>query len=278
MIKSLLVPVDSSEYAKSALQHALALAGPYEAGLTGLYVLDVRFLQMPPYLDYSDTFEHVQSTMLPLDVLEKYRQKSERVLGYFRDAVEKAGLKAETRTEEGVPSQVIAEVGGAYDLVVMGKRGEHAKWGRDLLGSTAESVVRQCGTPVLLAEGTPRPLKKMMVMFDGSIPADRALKLAADVAQRVSAGMRVLTVDDDAGKGAAVQKEARIYLDSVGQTATYALETGNAAKVAISLLNDDPVDLVVAGMQGHSALHDLILGSTAEHVMRSVALPVLLVP
>jgi nucleotide-binding universal stress UspA family protein len=273
-----LVPVDSSEYAKSAVQHALALAGPYEAGLTGLYVLDIRFLQMPPYLDYSYTFEHVQATTLPLDVLEKYREKSERILSDFRDTVEKAGLKAETRTEEGVPSQVIAEVGGAYDLVVMGKRGEHAQWGRDLLGSTAESVVRQCGTPVLLAEGAPHAIKKMMVMFDGSVPAERALKLAADVALHVSAELKVLTVDDDAEKGAAVQREAAMYLDSLGLATTYVLESGKAAKVAISLLKEDPVDLVVAGMQGHSALHDLILGSTAEHVMRSVALPVLLVP
>jgi nucleotide-binding universal stress UspA family protein len=278
MIKSLLVPVDSSEYAKAALQHALALAGPYGAGLTGLYVLDIRFLEMPPYLDYSGTFEHVQSTILPLDVLEKYREKSERILGDFRETVEKAGLKVETRTEEGVPSQVISEVGGGYDLVVMGKRGEHAKWGKDLLGSTAESVVRQCGTPVLLAESAPRPIKKMMVMFDGSTPAERALKLAADVAAHVSAEIRVFTVEDDLEKGAAVQREATMYLDSLGLTASYVLEPGRAAKVAISLLQDDPVDLVVAGMQGHSALHDLILGSTAEHVMRSVALPVLLVP
>jgi nucleotide-binding universal stress UspA family protein len=278
MIKSLLVALDSSDYAKSALQHALALAGPYEARLTGLYVLDVRFLEMPPYLDYSDTFEHVQSTTLPLDMLEKYREKSERALGDFRDTVERAGLKAETRTEEGVPSQVISEVGGAYDLVVMGKRGEHAKWGRDLLGSTAESVVRQCGTPVLLAEGVPRPIKKMMVMFDGSTPSERALKLAADVALRVSADLEVFTVDDDAEKGAAVQREAAIYVDSLGLTVTYVLESGKAAKVAIGLLKEDPVDLVVAGTQGHSALHDLILGSTSEHVMRSVALPILLVP
>ncbi len=278
MIKSLLVAVDSSEYSRSALQHALALAGPYGAGLTGLYVLDIRFLEMPPYLEIADTFEHVPSTILPLDMLEKYREKSERALGDFRETVEKAGMKAETRTEEGVPSQVISELAGAYDLVVMGKRGEHAKWGKDLLGSTVESVVRQCGTPVLLAERSARPLKKMMVMFDGSVPAERALKLAADVAARVSAEMRVLTVDDDAEKGKAVQREARTYLESAGLTATYVRESGRAAKVAISMLHDDPVDLVVAGMQGHSALHDLILGSTAEHVMRAVSLPVLLVP
>jgi len=278
MIKSLLVPVDASDYARSAVEHALALAGPYDARLTGLYVLDIRYLEMPPYLDYSYTFEAVPPTIVPLDVLERYREKSERILGDFRETVEKAGLPAEARTEEGVPSQVIADIGKTHDLIVMGKRGEHAKWGRDLLGSTAESVVRRSGTPVLLAEGAPRPLQTMMVMFDGSIPAGRALKLAADLAAHMSVQIRVFTADDDAQRGEATQREAAAYLDTVGLEAGYVLESERADRAAIDLLKDRPVDLVVAGMRGHSALHDFILGSTAEHVMRSVALPVLLVP
>jgi nucleotide-binding universal stress UspA family protein len=278
MIKSLLVPVDASDYSRSAVEHALALARPYQARLTGLYVLDIRYLEMPPYLDYSGTFEAVPPTIVHLDVLERYRVKSERILGEFRDLVEKAGLEAETRTEEGVPSQVIADLATAHDLVVMGKRGEHAKWGRDLLGSTAESVVQRSGTPVLLAEGAPRELKRMMVMFDGSVPAGRALKLAADLAVHLSAQMTVFTASDDPAEGEAIQREAAAYAESSGLKAELALTTGKPARAAIGLLEEDSFDLLVAGMQGHSALHDLILGSTAEHVMRSVALPVLLVP
>ncbi len=70
-----------------------------------------------------------------------------------------------------------------YDLIAMGKRGEHAKWGRDLLGSTAENVARRSATPVLLAESTSRPMNKALVLFDGSHSANRALKLAADLAR-----------------------------------------------------------------------------------------------
>ncbi|MCL5736633.1 MAG: universal stress protein [Actinobacteria bacterium] len=278
MIKSLLVPVDSSKYARSALEHALDLAQTYEARITGLYVLDIRFLEMPPYLELSDTFEHIPSTIVPLDMLERYREKSERVLDRFRERLEKAGLFAEGITEEGVPSQVIADVGKSHDLIVMGKRGEHAKWGRDLLGSTAESVVRRSGTPVLLAETAPHRIETMFVMFDGSVPATRALKLAADLAVHLSAKLKVFTADDDPERGENIRREASSYLRGLEVRATYELQTGSASKAAIALLQEHPADLVVAGMRGHSALHDLILGSTAEHVMRSVPLPVLLVP
>lgn len=278
MIKSLLVPVDASEFSRSAIEHAMGLARPYEARLTGLYVLDVRYLEMPPYLDYSGTFEAVPPTMLPLDVLERYRLKGERILADFKDTAEKAGLEVETRTEEGVPSQVIADLATAHDLVVMGKRGEHAKWGRDLLGSTAESVVRRVGSPLLLAEGTPRDVKRMMVMFDGSAPAGRALRLAADLAVHMSAGVTVFTADDDRESGQATQREALSYLEKAGLDPDVVLTSEKAARAAIGLLEKGTHDLVVVGMRGHSALHDLILGSTAEHVMRAVALPVLMVP
>ena len=278
MITSLLVAVDSSAYARASLEHAVALSGAYTARVTGLYVLDIRYVEMPPYVDYSYTFEAVPPTLAPLDVMESYRVKSERILDDLKQFVAAAGLSVETRTEEGVPSQVIADIGKAHDLIVMGKRGEHAKWGRDLLGSTAENVARRSATPVLLVESAYRPLIKALVMFDGSNPANRALKLAADLAVRTGLALKILTVDDDAAEGAATQAEATAYLNPLGLQAEYAVLPGRAAKAASSLISKEPVDVVIMGMRGHSVLHDLILGSTAEQLMRSVPLPVMLVP
>ena len=167
MIRSLLVPVDSSAHARAALDHALALGKVYRARLTGLYVLDIRYLEMPPYLDYSYTFEAVPPTMVTLDVMEKFRVKSERILNDFREAAEGAGLPVETRTEEGVPSQVIADIGASHDLVVMGKRGEHAKWGRDLLG-----LHRRAGGPAFGHAGTPGR-RRVSVPEQGARPVRR---------------------------------------------------------------------------------------------------------
>jgi nucleotide-binding universal stress UspA family protein len=278
MIKSLLVAVDSSAYAQSALGHAIELCKAYQARVTGLYVLDIRYLEMPPYLDYSYTFEAVPPTLAPLDVLDKIRVKSERILGDFREAVEKAGLTAETRTEEGVPGQMIAEIGDAFDLVVMGKRGEHAKWGRGLLGSTAESVARRSATPVLLVEENVRAMAKALVLFDGSHPANRALKLAADLATHEILELRVLTVDDDPERRRATLDEATAYLEPLGLKCTYSALPGSVTKATVASLADVPADMVIMGMRGHSPLRHLILGRTAEQLMRSVGVPVLLVP
>jgi nucleotide-binding universal stress UspA family protein len=278
MIGSLLVAVDSSAYARAAEEHAAALAAAYRARVTGLYVLDMRYVEMPPYVDYSYTFEAVPPPLMAVEIMERFRAKSERILSDLQEYLTAAGLKVDTRGEEGVPGQVIADLGRAFDLVVMGKRGEHARWGRDLLGSTAESVARRSVTPVLLTESVYRPLAKGLVMFDGSHPADRALKLAADLAARMGLTLRVFTAEDDPDEGRALQAEAAAYLGPLGLQAEYSLSPGRAAKAVSTVLVEEPPDLLIMGMRGHSALHDLILGSTAEQLMRSVELPVLLVP
>lgn len=278
MIKSLLVAMDSSAYARAGLDHALELAKVYKARVTGLYVLDVRYLEMPPYVDYSYSFEAVPPVVAPLDLMDKFRAKSERILGDVREKVEKAGMTIETRIEEGVPGQVIADMGDAFDLIVMGKRGEHAKWARDLLGPTAESVTRRSASPVLLVEQKWRAVNKALVLFDGSHPANRGLKLAADLALRTGIALRVLTADDDAERGEATVAEARAYLEPLALDASYSALPGKAVKAATTALADDPADLVIMGMRGHSPLRYLILGRTTEQLMRSVELPVLLAP
>ena len=278
MIKSLLVAMDSYAYARAGLDHALELAKVYKARVTGLYVLDVRYLEMPPYVDYSYSFEAVPPVVAPLDLMDKFRAKSERILGDVREKVEKAGMTIETRIEEGVPGQVIADMGDAFDLIVMGKRGEHAKWARDLLGPTAESVTRRSASPVLLVEQKWRAVNKALVLFDGSHPANRGLKLAADLALRTGIALRVLTADDDAERGEATVAEARAYLEPLALDASYSALPGKAVKAATTALADDPADLVIMGMRGHSPLRYLILGRTTEQLMRSVELPVLLAP
>lgn len=276
MIKSILVATDASPHAMAARAQALQIARRYEARLVGLYVLDVRLVEMPPYLDY--TYEGVPLTVMPLELLEGFRQKGERALNEFRAALSDAGITVEVQLEEGVPADTIVEVGEAHDLIVMGKRGEHARWGKELLGSTSESTIRRAATPVLLAEAEATTVERMLVMFDGSPAANHALKLAADLATRLGAGLRILTVGDDLDQAASVQEEARGYMEVVPLPVVYRLAEGEVVAAGLSEMEEEPVDMLVLGLKGHSFLHRLVLGSTAEQLMREAPVPVLLVP
>ncbi|MCZ7661495.1 MAG: universal stress protein [Thermoleophilia bacterium] len=276
MIKSILVALDGSAHAAAARDHAVELARLYQAKVIGLHVLDVRLLEMPPYLEYS--YEGIPLTPLPSEMLEGFRQKADKVLVGFREAMNATGVPTDARLEEGVPAETIAELGDAADLVVMGKRGEHARWGRDLLGATTEGVVRRIKTPVLLTERDAVPLAEVVLLYDGSHPANRALKLAADLVSHAGLGLRVMTAADDLDHAGKVQRDARDYLDAFDFAVEYRLRTGDAVLAVLQELEDDPAGLVVMGSQGRSLLRRLVLGSTAEELMRSIDVPVLLAP
>lgn len=276
MIKSILVATDGSAHAGAATQQAVEIARLYKARVVGTYVLDVRLVEMPPYLDY--TYEGIPLTPMPLELLEGFRRKGERVLDDFQEGLAGSGLALEVRLEEGVPADTIVEAGESHDLVVMGKRGEHAKWGKDLLGSTAESASRRTTTPLLLSEESAVGLRNMLVMYDGSPAANHALRFGVDIAEHAGAGLRVLTVADDLEQAGAVQEEARGYLSAFDLPVVYRLAEGEVVMGGLSHIEEEPTDLLVLGSTGHSFLHRLVLGSTAEQLMRDAPVPVLLVP
>lgn len=276
MIKSILVAVDASPYSDAARAHAVALAKLYGARIVGVHVLDVRLLEMPPYLDY--TYEGIPLTPMPLEILEGFRSKGDRVLTVFREAVEAAGVPVDALMEEGVPADTIAALGDTHDLIIMGKRGEHARWGKDMLGSIAEGVARRTTTPLLLTKDRVVEVRSLLVLFDGSHAAHLALKLGADVASHCGASMRVLTAGDDLEKAGAVQEEARTYLEAFTLPVTWRVEVGEVVMATLADLEDQPVDVVVMGTKGHSFLRRLVMGSTSEQLMRDVTVPVLLAP
>lgn len=278
MISSILLAVDASPHALVARDQAFMLARAYGTRITVVSVLDVRLLEMPPYLDYAYPFETIALPEFPVELLESFRAKAERVLQDVEQAAEDQGLEVEVRLEEGVPSVVIAEVGGARDLIVLGKRGEHAKWGKDLLGSVAERVVRRAKSPVLLTESVVSPLQRCVVLYDASPSADRALQLAADIATHLGGALQVLTACASKENIEQMHDRARALLDSYALQVGYVGLEGRVVQAVQDHLTSEPADLVVMGKKGHSLLERLILGSTAEHLMRILPLPVLLVP
>ncbi|MBS0657075.1 MAG: universal stress protein [Verrucomicrobia bacterium] len=83
-------------------------------------------------------------------------------------------------------------------------------------------------------------------------------------------------------RGARRQAEARLAaakaeLPATGVTIETALEIGRPAEHIIEQAGKLPADLVVLGTHGYSGLKHLLLGSTAERVVRGAPCPVLVV-
>ena len=137
MTKRLLVPLDESPQAETAVEYALTEFP--DAEITLLHVIDP--------VDGG----HAVRTGVPVAGEEWYetaREDAEELFERARALAEEHGATAETATDVGRPARTIVEFAdGEFDGIVMGSHGRSGV-SRILLGSVAETVVRRSSVPV----------------------------------------------------------------------------------------------------------------------------------
>jgi len=140
MYKKILVPLDGSELAKTALDQAEKLAVAFDA--------EIILFQVVPFMPIYGSPELVT----PLIVDEKHKEAVEKYLANLAEELKKRGFKitAMVRTGQQVAVEIIdfAKESGV-DLIVMCTHGRSgiSRW---VLGSVALKVLARAETPILL--------------------------------------------------------------------------------------------------------------------------------
>ncbi len=112
---------------------------------------------------------------------------------------------------------------------------------------------------------------------DGSEGAAVALEHAIDQARQYDATLDVLHVGDSDDDGDAVESAAERARDA-GLHVNTAIVEGTPHEVIADYVADRGVDVVVMGSHGRRGLDRYLLGSVTERVLRTVDVPVLVVP
>ncbi|RZL65764.1 MAG: universal stress protein [Variovorax sp.] len=140
---------------------------------------------------------------------------------------------------------------------------------------------------------------KILVATDGSRPALRAVKFAADLIAQLRStenAITLISVHDDAGLRHARSfvgsdavadhlralsdkdlKAARKLLDAAGVKHDMEIRTGPVAQSIVDAAKKGRFDLLVLGSKGRGAVADLLVGSVARRVLATATRPVVLV-
>jgi nucleotide-binding universal stress UspA family protein len=190
------------------------------------------------------------------------------------------GLDVDVEVRSGRPAEELRRAADERDadLIVAGSRG-HTPW-RDLfLGSTVLDLLRTAGRPVLLLPLGPTTAiggGGLVLATDGSTSARDAERVAVTLGGRLG-GVAVTVLDDRADEDA--ERDAADHLAAVvaGSGLTAEVIRGPLPEAIAQLATDRSADVVVVGARGRNPLTGLLLGSTAEHLLRTTERPVLLV-
>ena len=275
--RNILCPTDYSEPAASALEHAAAIAGLYQARVTVLHV----------------------STRAPG---EADRERLLREAATLRDAPPPASVEVELA--EGDPARAIlieAERLPA-DLLVMGTHGTSG-FKRFILGSVTERVLRQAAAPVLTVPplaGTHAnlPFRRVLCCVDFSACSLSALDYARSLARESDACLITLHALEwpwdeppapDFDELPAVERAAlrafrrrreqeaieRLVAIGDGCRVRARVEHGKAYTTVLRVAAEEHADLIVLGVGGRSGADRALFGSTTNHVVRQASCPVL---
>jgi len=277
MIKRVLAPTDGSEQSARMVEQATRFAGSLKASICFLHVIDVKLLEAPFLKDLTAlSGAGLAVPVVPPDLTRLLRQRGEEALALARGIAERAGVPCETRMVTGIVPRCICEEAALWDLVVLGRTGENRRWSEGGVGSITGAVARRCPTPVMvIAEAGPiAKASSLLLAYDGSPHARKALKTAVSLAREWDRELLILSVGQRAG---ALVDEAGAYAGDHGARATTVREQGDPRERIVAVARERDVAMVVVGAFGHGRLLEMMLGSTTSYVLEHVQSSVLLV-
>jgi nucleotide-binding universal stress UspA family protein len=245
-----MVPVSGEASTWAALEQALEVARREEGRLLGLHVV--------PAEDQMDSPE-VQT-----------------IQREFRRRCQAAGVPGNLVVQAGKVARTIADRAQWADLIALNLAHPPAPQPLARLSSGFRTLVHLSPVPVLAVPGTPSPLSRALLAYDGSPRAREALYVAAYLAGRWEIGLTVVSVLEHNRVTAATLDEAGAYLRDHGIEATLVEAAGPVADAILDTLDSQGCDLILVGGYGHSPVVEIVLGSAVDQLLCESCWPVLI--
>jgi nucleotide-binding universal stress UspA family protein len=311
MFKRILVPLDGSSRAESALPVAARIAHAYGGSITLLRVVETP-VEFSPYM-VSPNYE---KEAIDADIA--------RVTEYLEKAAlaeELAGIEIEIKAVFGGVVSTIISAAQVYhaDLIVMCSHG-YTGFKHWMLGSVADKITRNAPVPVLiLREGAGLPAissgqaVRALVALDGSPLSEAVFEpvayLIAGLAHATTqkGELRLLRVEDLPFSSGKLKSQTHIDSETRDQSARAAKDYLDSltARLAVGGLRDlnisvttsvesdpdvaeaiikeaenvegGPLDLIAMTTHGRGGMQHFVIGSITERVLHHSKLPLLIV-
>jgi nucleotide-binding universal stress UspA family protein len=263
MQNSIVCAVDGSRPSRSAAQVAAQLARKLNLKLILAYATEDR-----PTFPYGNR---------PLKELQRRRAIEEGRELLETVAAELPADAPDLRVVFGTPVEGLSTVCNedAAELLVVGSRGR-GPLASALLGSVTAQLASTAACPVLVVPA-PEAAERFLASeasggtivcgVDGSPESERALHVAAGLAERMMIELLPVYVDDGKRRHASVGDEGPLHVD-------YGEPADGLRRRAVG----DDGRLIAVGSRGRGALSAAVLGSVSGALAATAPVPVLVVP
>jgi nucleotide-binding universal stress UspA family protein len=288
-LRTIVVGVDFCPASAAALRQAMRIARWSQSGVKVVHVLETLMV-----VDLQEALSVMQA-----DIVNVLAEDARKSWQEFAAAIPGAAeLLFETEINSAVAGLTRRAGDPGVDLLVIGTRGPEVK---KAVGPVASGCVRRSPSHVLLVQDPHSgPYTTVIVGVDFSETSRRAVEQAAAVATRDSATLYVIHAYSAPWKKSTIKKSASAadldvryrgmllarleeFCKPLGAQMTYLkpryqlVEHDSHGHGIGQFASQIGADLVVVGKRGKTNLRDILLGSTAERVLRDAPCSILAV-
>lgn len=282
MIRSILVGLDTPGHGEVVSELAIRWARRFGAGLVGLAIVDepgIRAIEpLGPvggkpgvnpvyYVGYDNR-------------MAQQDEKAHALLEDFSRRCEAAGVEHEAIVGVGAPDEVIEREARATDLVLMASRTHFYFTAQE--DEPDDGLLRRVlpDTPrpvVVVPAGVP-PEGPIVIAYDGSLQAERALSTFEATGLAGIGPVHVVSVDDHADEAARLAGRARHFLTlhRIEATAHAIPSTDPPGSVILAEACRLGAGLIVMGAYGKPVLREFFLGSATQSLLENSSIAMFL--
>jgi nucleotide-binding universal stress UspA family protein len=218
--RRILVALDASPHSLAALQAAVTLAVQQGAELQGLYIEDITVLRLASLpVSRRVAVYTLETRQLDREEMEKeLRAQARQARLALAESATRARLRWSFRVVQGLIDQELLNAAREVDLILLGKAG----WSRSRrLGSTAQVILREAPTRVMILQQGARLAHPVGLIYDGSEKSRKALQTAAGLLQAGQDFLNIFVLAGDYDTARASQAEISAWLREHGLQARY---------------------------------------------------------
>ncbi len=162
-------------------------------------------------------------------------------------------------------------------VLVLGLRGQVHDKQSDQIGAKLEAIIRSLHRPILVVNDAFKPPERMMIAYDGSKAADKAVDMVAASALYKGLACHLVCVNNNESTAARLLQQASVKLKAAGDIEVTAVKLkGKADHALCEYQQQNDIDLTVMGAYSHTRLHDMLLGSFTYKMLVNTKKPLLL--
>lgn len=275
MLGSILVGLDGSDFSKSALKLAIQWAKQSNAVVAGIGILDQPSITQGEFvpLGGSSFKEHRDEHRLA-----EAQKKINEFLGEFEKVCQEGQVPCKPISACGTPHEEIMLAAQEFDLIMLGCESHFGFATEDTHCDTLFRVIKEAPRPVVVVPKEYHHGEKILISYDGSLQAARALQVFQAVGLNHLHEIHVISVQKDHSLAQLQTKRAGKFLEyhHINTHLHPVVSSSSPAEVIQEYAKDLNASLLVMGAYGQSMLQEFFFGSVTKTMLQNTSIPIFL--